>query len=355
MRFVSILPYRLLRGRGAVAMARIICAFCLGVLVWLPAGLCRASEPVRVNLSWTRDASAEGCIDAEKLRTSVEQRLERPVFSDEAGELSVSGSLSGNPGSWRVLIEAQTSSGQKLGAREIRSEAEHCSALDESLVLVVALLVDVPREELPEPAPPPVREEPAPRSTVGSVRPTKLRVPRDAFSPREPWAFELGAAMSTSFGFLPGLGLGPQLSIGITPPRFWHFELSGTGWLEATDEQDGYGGRFNAWDATLRICPLDHRGKVQLRGCLEQRLSVVKAEGFGFDSDRTQDRLNASLGPRLGLLYPARGPVSIDAAGAVGIPFLRDRFVFRDPGGQQEIYERPLLTLVAELGLRLRL
>ncbi|HEX5098309.1 MAG TPA: hypothetical protein VFV94_02370, partial [Polyangiaceae bacterium] len=175
--------------------ARPALAFALGVL--LTRGTTRAEAPApTASLDVTREAGAESCLEASALETAVERRLERPVFVP-AGRGAVGVSLHFQRRAERtfaaevVLLDRH---GAALGRRELKTRAPHCSALDDSLALVVALLVDSPEAREQAAAPPAPESSAAPPSTAAppaasAAAPpeTTVTIPPDVAAPREPY------------------------------------------------------------------------------------------------------------------------------------------------------------------------
>src|SRR5688572_13338077 len=135
----------------------------LGTLV-PRASLGDTSRVLVATLKLEKGAGTEQCIDAPELSSAVEARLGRRVFGVRTpADLDVRLRLE-RPGSnqWRGDLLLLDDAGNELGRREIVTKAKDCSALDASLALVVALLVDAPPNLPPERAPPPATSTEAP-------------------------------------------------------------------------------------------------------------------------------------------------------------------------------------------------
>ena len=126
------------RARPALAFA--LCALVTG-------GPTRAEAPApTATLDVNRAEGAESCLEATALQTAVERRLERSVFVPP-GRSAVGVKLHFERRADRTFVaevELLDRHGTPLGRRELKTRAAHCSALDDSLALVVALLVDSP-------------------------------------------------------------------------------------------------------------------------------------------------------------------------------------------------------------------
>src|SRR5258706_8149963 len=191
------------------------------------------AESVSATLEVQSDEGTGECAEGAALAVSVERRLKRRVFVPRDGELRVKVSFARAGATFRALVELRSSDGALRGNRELTTSAAHCSALDDSLALVVALLVDDPPEPQPEAAtasagaetgspsanaanaanaPPPAAPPPS--------RPHTLDIPPDVLAPREPWHLqsELGAAFD--WGILPGTAIAGLLGLRLLPRGF---------------------------------------------------------------------------------------------------------------------------------------
>jgi hypothetical protein len=288
---------------------------------------------IKAELAWQRSPGAAQCMTAEALRQSVAKRLGRDPFVDGEGDVTLRGraSAEGEPSGWVVELELRTSSGLPIGTRTLRTEAAHCSALDESLPLVVALMLDVPRDELPRPlpAPPP----PVPKSVTP---PSPISVPRETHAPREPWRFQLAVLATGAAGLVPGIGLGAGVSLGVEPPTFWLTELDVAVWLPSDAERPEGGSRFRLVTVGLALCPLSlDSAPLRLDVCAGQRIGRLSAEGFGFERNREQARLSYALGARARGWLTLAGPLRVGLGAGGEVPLWRDQFVYSAANGQR--------------------
>src|SRR5687768_1952397 len=133
-------------------------------------------------LSVERGPGADACMDGARLARSVERRLKRRVFVSEAqADLRFRVRFRGVGEQVEARIELSNRDGTSRGTRLLVTTG-HCSKLDDSLALSVALLVDAPPEPEPEPEPvapsaetavaaPPSKSEPARESTTIEIPP----------------------------------------------------------------------------------------------------------------------------------------------------------------------------------------
>jgi hypothetical protein len=324
------------------------------LLVMALADLARAEEFVTARLEWQRAEGAEQCIDRAGLERAVAQRLARDPFIETGSDVVVRGKVLPLPdqSGWSAELELSTTSGGRIGTRTIRTEAAHCSALDESLPLVLALMLDVPEDEVrraeqsqapaaaakPSPAPPPT---------------TPIALPRTAHAPREPWRFRAAALASGALGLLPGAGLGVGLTLGVEPPTFWLTELDATFWLPRDADDNGEGARYRLLSFSLYLCPIAFESApLRTDLCVGQRVGRLDADGFGFDRNRERARLIYDVGARARAWLTLAGPVGVLFGVGAEVPLARDRFFFTGADGREhELFRASPVIGTADLGV----
>jgi hypothetical protein len=311
--------------------------------------------PLRTtSLGWVRMPGAEGCIATRVLAQAVERRLGRSVFVSAAhADVSVEGRVerTAQPAGWRALITLSSDAGETLGTRELRSDKESCSALDEELALVIAVMID-PEAALSPPPPPPPRPPPAPPPLVREV--VVKREVGPAPTPRtpapKPWhtGFELGPTFA--LGLLPGIGVGATVRARLEPPWGPVIELGGAVYAPSDADVGDQGATFFLAEGFLGLCPL--RSRVvgfQVEGCLSFAAGALRSGGFGFplSSAKEQLVLNPTLEGRLRRRIV--GPLTIGLGIALAAPIVRDRFFFRTPAGEErEVFRMSAVALTAD-------
>jgi hypothetical protein len=322
------------------------------LLVLLLSGVAGAQDDfATARLEWQRAPGAEECVTRDALSRAVAERLARDPFVASGGDIVVRGKvrpLSAESG-WSAELELVTSNGALIGTRTLQTEAEHCSALDESLPLVLALMLDVPRDEVrraderkaaaaPKPEPP---------------RTTPIALPRTVHAPREPWRFRAAALATGAVGLLPEPALGAGVTLGVEPPTFWLTELDATIWLPRDAEQDGGGARYRLLAVALHLCPFTiDAAPLRLDLCAGQRLGRLEASGFGFERNRDQIRLIYDVSVRARGWLELFGPVGLLFGVGAEVPLARDRFYFVAADGRQpELFRMSPLIGVADIGL----
>jgi hypothetical protein len=277
------------------------------------------------------------CIGRRGIEKAVDARLGRPVFTGEdPADVILRLELGKADDGWQARLTLLSRSGRELGRRQLETRAPHCSALDDSLALVVALLLDLPREKLAGLQPtPPVALPPS------EAAPTPLRLPADTHAARVPWIFE-PALLGTlaPIGLLPEVSFGFGLRLGVVAPYFVPVQIDLEWWLPAQARIDEAGSEFRLVTAALFICALDLQWTLwRARACVGQRVGRLGTEGFGFDRNHDRSRFMANVGVRgqAGILLAEL--IWLDVGAGLEIPLTRDQFVFtRSDGSTGELF-----------------
>lgn len=300
-------------------------------------------------LSVERGPGAEACMDEAKLARGVERRLKRRVFvSADQADLRFRVAFEARGDQIEARIELSNRDGTPRGTRSLVTTG-HCSKLDDSLALSVALLVDEPPE--PEP-PPPHAASPAPAAAPAPPPPRVLEIPADVAAPREPWHLGVIAAAKGAWGLLPGVRPGAMLGVRVLPPKLPSLLLQGEAFWPATAERDAQSGaRFRLVRGGLAVCPeLSAGTRASVGICVGQQVGWISADGYGFDHDAKQGRLTyafvAGGEARLRLFTP----VSLRGALAAELPVVRDRFASAGRNAK-ELFRPAFVAISGEVGL----
>lgn len=355
-------------GRLASGVARVVSTgLRVGALVATLVGAreAAAAEPSPTALSFVRLPGAESCIAAAELGGRVEERLGRKVLvpASEA-TLSLEGRVERlRSGAFRATVSGSRRDGAPLGTRELVTRGADCRALDDDLVLVLALLVDPDAALGPREASPPSPEAPPAPPAAAPVVHERVVVREIVHAPAEPaapWRVDAELAAAGAVGRVPGSALGAALAVRFGPRPLVTFEVGATILPAATLEVDGAPGRrvdLALADARLGYCPavpLGGSGRVELGGCVGVRLGAIRTAGEGFAGAEptTQGLADGAAGGRvsLGLVGPLRATL-----GATGlVPFVRHE-VRASQGARELLLSRqPLFAGELTLGLALR-
>ncbi len=310
-------------------------------------------------LSVERGPGAEACLDETHVKRSVERRLKRRVFvADADASLRLRVGFTFHDGETEARIELSSIDGTPRGTRSLVTTG-HCSALDDSLALSVALLVDEPPDpvELKPTAataePPQLTSSPTPPLKAPVPRPQRvITIPPEVAAPREPWHVRFGAAAKAAWGTLPSVRPAAAFSLGIVPRDFAPVLLQGEAYWPASATRDATSGaRFHLLRAALAVCPqLGSRSAASLGLCIGQQLGWLTVEGYGFGHNSKEQRLSYALtggGEGRLRLFP---PVSIRSYWGAEVALVRDRFT---SGGRnaKELFQPAPIALVGEIGV----
>jgi hypothetical protein len=242
-----------------------------------------AAAPARAqrtsSLGWSRLPGADACIGAAELARRVEARLGRPALvAPSQAELSVEGRVEVRPGGgWRATVAVARAGGELLSERLIETRQRSCRALDDALVLVIALLIDP--DGAPAAGPPPA---PSPQVIIREVV-REVRVPVRV---REPWHLGGVTAVEVEHGATPSLGLLADLGLAIDPPGVPRTELIGFVGAGATaaSDLDGRSAEVRLFGASAAVCPRLRAGRATLLLCGGARAAWLRWRGVGFET-----------------------------------------------------------------------
>jgi hypothetical protein len=330
----------------------------------------RTSRPVGVSLVVDRGPGTEQCIDAAALEQGVEARLHRTAFLHQGVAPLRIGLRLKRRGrhDWSAELRLESESGENLGERKLRTTAAHCSALDDSLALVVALLVDAPlgerereieRASATSPASPPTQTPTKAELPIRAPKATTIELPSTTIAPRQPWHWEATAAASLALGLLPGLGTGFALGLSAQPSAGPELRLFGEIYA-ARDAHEGpaqAGARFSALFVGLEVCPLAAQlGGLRVAACAGQNLGRLHATAFGYDQNWSANDLLYTLLARGELVIPLSGRLSARLSGRAEFPLSRPVFYYGAPeNAERDVFELSPTLAVLEAGLSIAL
>ena len=101
-----------------------------------------------MRLEWTAPAE---CIDGAALAAAVSGQLGRPAFADGGDtELVARGRVEkSDSGRHRAEVVLSTRGGERLGVRLLDSDNNDCHSLDEALAVMLAIILNVRRADVP--------------------------------------------------------------------------------------------------------------------------------------------------------------------------------------------------------------
>lgn len=254
---------------------------------------------------------------------------------------------------WRAEVRLLRGS-TDLGHRELRAADPSCRALDRSLALTVALLLDLEVERVAQAMREAEerRDVPPPRAAADVAPP-----PRPVSSPAPPpvgWAW-LGTAGAAGVG-----GLMPQISPAIdagleASPPGWRPRVRASGaWLPAAASGSSPGLSMTAWVAALAVCsPLVDREVWGVEACAGAFAGRVGADGRGLSISRDATVVLVGADVRAAVWLHAAGPLSVGAHAEALTPFATHDFTYTAPSGELSLHRTSLV--LPSLGLELRI
>lgn len=258
------------------------------------AGIDGAAASASYELHWRRAPGAEACVGARELADAVGARVGRPVFDGPGDAVGlIDGLVRPTDGGWHVTLAIVGPDGASRGTRELELDGADCRAIDESLTLVLALIVDPDAAWGPEPA-----------VSRSAVRPAAPATPA-------PWRADAILTGAAARGVLPGTTIGARIVLGVDPPRMWPIALGMSWWSpELEDVAGGQSVELRRWQAGLSLCsPTVSVGPATVAGCGGGQVARVHARGMGWNANR---EARTTLG-----LAALTGRATVDVGGPV--------------------------------------
>ena len=297
------------------------------------------------SLSWTRLEGADECIAAPELAKRVEERVGGAVLVPPSeAQLSIEGRVVRAGKTWRAVIALARASGEILWERTLETREPGCRALDDALVLVIALSLDP--SGAPPPPPPP---EQTPRVIVKEV----VREVRVA----QPWHVGARAGMDVEVGALPSPMPGASVAVLIDAPGLPPLELGafGTPSTRADAELADRGVDVGMVGGAVAVCPRYQFLGASIGMCAGVRLGWMTWEGDGFEEDVSGGLLVPAGTFDARLELPLFSRVFAVIGAGVRVPFRRASIGYERSaaagGGTEELFQPLAATLWANLGL----
>ena len=291
-----------------------------------------------VALQWVQRDGAATCIGDRELAAAVTARLGNAPTHGQT-RLVIDGEIAPSGAGWTAAIHTADEHGVALGQRDLHEPAADCRALDDKLVLVIALIIDPELlDEAPAPAPAPTRTP----TTIERVV---------AVAPKRPWHVGASVAALASRGMLPGFGFGTAIAATIEPPRGWPIEISTTLW--PYDRANAEPGGANLFQLTggIALCP---RLVGPLSLCAGAEAGEARARGFGFDRNQLQHEL--VLDGTLELRFDRRlgDAAGVRIGAGAWIPVSRPQYVVHEASSDVVVYQPAIAAFVSEIALWVR-
>jgi hypothetical protein len=313
-----------------------------GSLVATPPG-----RAILVYLDYQRAEGAEQCLANSALMTAVEARLGRRVFtSRESADVTAQLTAQHDGAAFHIVMALVDRDGHALGTRRLESRAGHCSALDDSVVLVLSLAVDLAaRASVSTEA---NRAEPALEPSEHAPLETELHIPRAASARGRGWTItpELGVAVGV--GLQPSANLGLRLGGRFESSEFWRLGVAATWW---SPERLGseQGAQFSVQSLELEVCPWTREyRRVELSVCAEQLLARVSARSFGFDRSTPDESVLLAWGPSAVGTYRLGDALVMSAVGSLLVTSVARRYYYTEG---EEVTLHRMRSVLSTFGL----
>ncbi len=298
----------------------------------------------RVALVWEAPSGSDACISPSELTTAIERRIGRVFASPSEADLIVRGHVDRTEDGWKATVTASKPDGASLGSRELSESTSDCRALDASIELVVALMLE--QEAVPAP------QAVASLSGSGTTVDATAAASKPAPSSRG-WDVSVALAGEGSVGVVPDPSVAMAAQVEVKPPGFVLIELSAAAWLARSATVQPGQARVSLLTAGAAACPsLWERDPVQLRGCAGIQAGEFRARGVGFGQDELAIEpafgLTADVDLSIRFLRYAFARLSLGG----WLPFIRPRFVYEDSSGNAPlVYQPPPAALIGALWL----
>jgi hypothetical protein len=253
-----------------------------------------------VEIVWTQTQGGDECIGRDELAAKVQAAVGQPsqtLLPDGSPDLAiVRGSMGRDPSGqgWAAAIEVRRGGGGPL-RRELRLSATDCRQLDETIVLVVEMLLDAAI----------LREKP----------------PLVVENSRSRLAVSIGPDVAIGIGMLPGISFGFGL-VGETEIHpLWPIAVWGHFWSPTVPTDGALPGQWEAWTFGAAACRLTFPGNVlSLFGCVGGSGGRINSVGIVVNTPHADFQTYVEIDARVGVRLRIVGPVVARFALGAGVP-----------------------------------
>jgi hypothetical protein len=376
------------------------------------ARIARPDSEVAYALRWNVAEGAQSCGETSTIERAVRERLWRPRSLVPAAKANVTIDVRVarilEPRGWQAFLTLRDPTGTVLGIRRLKSEAESCTVLRDSLALAVALMIDASgaksaagawdsergagaRQDVEQPTPPasvaaidvperapafrdqretasaadrsaPSASDASHDASVGSRDFNEAPEPADMRGTDrqgEPWNAQVGTGIRISSGLLPSVPLGAVLWASLAPTRSWGLEGYVAAWTpETSPAPRGALGQFTLAIGGASGCAtlFGRPRETSLAVCAGVEAGALHVTGRGFDAIEDSTVPTLDVVSRSLLMLPLGGPFLARLGGLLGVPLLRQQFSYVDASGaSQALYRRPVAAGSAEVSLAVQL
>jgi hypothetical protein len=294
---------------------------------------------------------AGACITAATFQSAVRMSLGREPFAPESPVTLHVDATSGDRRQMQVRVRL-TEGERELGVRVVDVSLDNCARARETVAIVAAMLLEVPREppaaeETPPPAPPPPPPPPPP------PRPPK---PKSLERRHVPVVVDASAFFAVTKGYLPGLALGGRAEVVVRIGRFLPLRVTAGGSAGETVETPDGSVAFSGPEFSLGAAPFSTTfgNRVSAFVFASAALTGVVASPEGFEVSNTTLRWIPALVAGAALRARPFGGGFIASVEASGfLTLAQPRFTVADssdPAKDRELHQVSTAGFDAALG-----
>lgn len=233
-------------------------------------------------LYWARLPGSEACVGGAELTKQLEAQLGHPVFGNPRdAKVAIEGHVEHSDGAYRAHLRMLSADGAELGKRELSSTQATCTELSETLVVVLALMID-PDGSAQTVAPPMVAP---PVSAPAPVTPpvTELRYIERPARHRIVGFARLGLRMLNDPAY--GFGGAYELLLG----KAGLVRVEGIGYAERDHTFDQRGATVRLAYGGVAYCPVRLAlWRAELATCAGAELGRLRSAGHDFIANRSK-------------------------------------------------------------------
>jgi len=363
----------------------------VGARIGLLVGLCcvawpvAARAPILPGLSWVRLQGAESCISAITLAQQIEDKLGRSVFvPTSAAELTIEGYVAPRPdGGFAAHLAVVAADGAVLGTRVLESPEPACSALEQALVLVIAVTltpdtgvggvsmlsadVQAALDRALDAEVPTATDASAsaagPTATASVARPPADRGDGGPDPTTKPTSVEsepvrwlrLDAALIGGGGMLPSPAFGIEVAAAVMPRQWLPIAFNLQAFLPRTlPSPTGDAGevRFTLLRAGALLCPRTRYGQLSIEACVggDTGVMYVTASGFIYNGSVVRPVLDLLLQPNVRVRLSSRAALRF--AFSFALPLLKQSVQTRQSSAlRADLFTVSALTIALHTGV----
>jgi hypothetical protein len=287
-------------------------------------------------------------MDASTLATTVERTLGRAVFRGDApARATIVGSVHPvDSGGYSAHLSLLAIDGAKPSERSLTTAGD-CRRLDESIAVVVSLMVDSLEEEASALVIPP--RPPAVLPALETVAPAGA--PAHALA-----GGALGFGSGVSTGLLPTIAPLVVMRAEVEPTAFMPIALTLRLHAPSDVRVEGAGGEFYAWSGELALCPTAKAGRlVRLGVCLGAGAGAIHGSPLGLLGGHSSEAPIVFALAAPSAAVRVSGPLWFVAEAGVPVLLFRQWWGFLDGNGHYvEAYRPGIVDFFTFVGVELR-